>query len=109
MREVREKQFGEHKVKFFELTVAEVRNWFSDMEIPEQTDAVDMLLFEEITLPDLYRITDLTRETADDMTPSELEAVIAEAKEVNRIFFATLARVMTPFQRALTEAQAAAS
>lgn len=78
-----------------ELTVAEIRAWMADAKVPAQPDLVDNLLLPGAALPDLTHLSSLTAEQIDLLTPSELERVLAEAKEMNSHFFGLLAAVTT--------------
>lgn len=66
-----------------ELTVGEIRNWLANVEA--SGDMVDLALFEEVSLTDLQRMTDL--ETLEDLAPSQLRRIEAKAREVNGDFF----------------------
>lgn len=72
-----------------ELTVAEIRHWMKDLEnIKEATiDLVTEGLMEEASLADVVRMTNLTIEDLDAMTPSEIDTVMAVCREVNPHFF----------------------
>ncbi len=81
-----------------ELTVAEIRSALkmeeSDGKTSADTDAVDMFLFEDISLPDICRMTDLTLEKMAELKPSELRQVAEACREVNSDFFALRGRVL---------------
>ena len=81
-----------------ELTVAEIRSALkmeeSDGKTSADTDAVDMFLFEDISLPDICRMTDLTLEKMSELKPSELRQVAEACQEVNSDFFALRGRVL---------------
>ena len=73
-----------------ELTVGEIRQWLTEgwlADIESMADAVDAALFGDFTLPDLLRLTDLTRNEIDGATPADLAAIWARAKAVNADFF----------------------
>jgi len=74
-----------------ELTVAELRNWHLDLKElfknQENIDLVNHVLIEGAALPDLVRMTDLTLEDLDGMTPSMIDGVVAGCREVNPHFF----------------------
>lgn len=74
-----------------EITVGQVRDWLRDLDA--QGDAVDVCLFDDISLPDLYRMTSLTREQADVMAPRQLREVVEAARALNADFFAMRARL----------------
>ena len=81
-----------------ELTVAEIRSALkmeeSDGKTSANTDAVDMFLFEDISLPDICRMTDLTLEKMAEYKPSELRQAAEACREVNADFFALRGRVL---------------
>jgi hypothetical protein len=85
-------------VKIQELTVAEIRDALkmeeSDGKSAADSDAVDMFLFEDISLPDIRRMTDLTIEKMAGMKPSELRQVAETCREVNSDFFSLRGRVL---------------
>lgn len=87
------KKIGGHEVVCRELTVAEVRGL---MQQGVSGDLVEDLLFEEVRLGDLLRLTNLTKEQLDEMLPSDLRAVVDGCKEANPDFFAMLARLSKP-------------
>ena len=85
-----------------ELTVAQVRQWLVGMEgqAAENTevDVVGALLFEDTTLSDLARMSDLTVEDMNKIAPSVLDRVRTAAKELNPHFFAMRGRLLQPVQ-----------
>ena len=73
-----------------ELTVAGVRQ----MLMPDATnDIVGDALFEEVRLVDLQRMTSLSTEDVEALRPSQLRHVLDACREMNRDFFAMLARL----------------
>lgn len=73
-----------------ELTVAGVRQ----MLMPDAADdVVGAALFEEVRLVDLQRMTSLTTEDVEALRPSQLRQVLDACREMNRDFFAMLARL----------------
>lgn len=66
-----------------ELTVKQVRDLF--MKPP--VDLVDSLMLGECSLTELEDISDLSKEDMESMAPSDLQAVLDAAKEVNPGFF----------------------
>ena len=73
-----------------ELTVAGVRQ----MLMPDATDdVVGAALFEEVRLVDLQRMTSLSTEDVEELRPSQLRQVLDACREMNRDFFAMLARL----------------
>ena len=101
MRVVKEIEIAGRQIKFYELCMAEIRDWMKNSETSPSTDLIDVLIVDEITLPDLYRITSLTKEMADEMTPRELAGVVKVAKEVNLRFFEISARIHEEMMRLL--------
>lgn len=92
MRVIREIEIGGRKVQVKELTVGEIRAWLKDAQFGA-SDVVDVLLFEDIDLPALARMTDLDAAAIEAMTPGDLRRVIDAAREVNADFFAMRDRV----------------
>jgi hypothetical protein len=101
MRVIREIDLGGKTVQVKELTVGEVRQWLASKESPG--DVVDSLLFEEIALSDFAFLTDLDAAAVDALTLSEIEKLLAVAKEVNAAFFAMRERAVALGQRILAE------
>lgn len=85
MRVIREIEVGGLKIQVKELTVGEIRAWLKDSGMVSG-DLVDAALFEEFSLPDLLRMTDLTTESIAGLAPGDLRQVFAVAEEVNRDF-----------------------
>ncbi len=85
-------------ITIHELTVADIRAALkmeeSDEDSPDSSDAVDMFLLEDISLPDICRMTDLTPEKIGDMKPSEIRKVADACRKVNSDFFSLRARVL---------------
>ena len=79
------------------LTVREIYNLFSQAAKPGKADAepdwVGNVLFDEMTVRDIFTFTDLTREQIMDMLPADVEAVITEVKRENPHFFAVCRRL----------------
>lgn len=90
MRRTETLKLGDNSVTLRELTVGEVRGML--LSRPEQ-DTVDYLLFDDITLGELMQMTDLSKETIDNLTQSELDTVRVKAKELNPHFFAMMNRI----------------
>lgn len=90
MRRTETLKLGANSVTLRELTVGEVRGML--LSRPEQ-DTVDYLLFDDITLGELMQMTDLSKETIDNLTQSELDTVRVKAKELNPHFFAMMNRI----------------
>lgn len=75
-----------------ELTVLQVRNWLEGLE-GEAPDPVSAAMFEDCTLDDLKRMTDLTDEKINSLRPSQVEQLINVCKELNPHFFAMQGRM----------------
>lgn len=84
------KRVGSLEVICRELTVAALRQV---MESVPPTSAVDALLLEDVPLPDLAIMTNLTDEQISGMRPSELREVLAGCKEANPDFFVMVTRL----------------
>lgn len=73
-----------------ELTVASVRQ----MLLPDAPgDMLGAALFEEVRLVDLCLMTSLTGDDIEALRPSQLRQVLDACREMNRDFFAMLARL----------------
>ncbi len=72
-----------------ELTVAEVRLWFKALEKAGEggIDVVDECLIEDMSLGDVRRMTDLQPADMDELTPSEVEQLMAVCMGLNPHFF----------------------
>ena len=77
-----------------ELTVSDIRTALKMEESENNADAVDMFLLEDVSLPDIGRMTDLSLEQMAGMKPSELRQVADACREVNADFFALRGRVL---------------
>ncbi len=77
-----------------ELTISDIRAALKMEEFEQSADAVDMFLLEDISLPDISRMTDLSPEQMAGMKPSELRRVAETCREVNTDFFALRGRVL---------------
>ncbi len=93
-------EVGGQTVQVHELTVADIREALKleEMEGNREEDvvagAVDMFLLDGIALPDLLKMTDLTREAMETMTPTELKEVESACREVNADFFALRGKIL---------------
>lgn len=73
-----------------ELTVSGVRQ----MLLPDTADdTLGSALFEEVRLLDIRLMTSLTAEDIEALRPSQLRQVLDACRELNRDFFAMLARL----------------
>lgn len=105
MRVVKTIQACGRDVTVKELTVGEIRAWLAGVtERAAGGDVVDVALLDEdgATLGDIKNMSDLTVAEIDDLTPSELAAVLASIKEVNRSFFTMRAKLERLGEAALT-------
>jgi uncharacterized protein YkvS len=94
MRATREVVFGERRITVRELTVGEIRAWLAGLEARvEKLGAVDLLLVDDLSLPDLTVFCDLGPEDVEALTQSELAALTEAARELNPRFFSMLARL----------------
>jgi hypothetical protein len=100
-RVVREIEVAGFKVQVMELTVAEIRAWLKDSGMVSG-DLVDAALFENFSLPDVVRMTDLTTESIATLTPSDIHQVMAVCEEVNADFFAMRSRALALGRAALS-------
>ena len=84
------------EVKVIELTVSEIRGWLAEVGAKKEgIDIADQLLFEDVALSELQKMTDLTAAEIDGAPPSELRTILAKCREVNSDFFALRSRLMT--------------
>lgn len=92
MRVITEIDVGDRKVQIKELKIGEIRAWLASHT--GGNDLVDSMLFEEISLPDLEQLTNLTATDIDDIEPSLIEnELLPKIKEVNPRFFSWRQRV----------------
>ncbi len=87
MRAVKTLTVGAHTFEVRELTVADIRLWLKDLLETTEPDLVAEALFDDLSLGDLPRLTSLTADQVESMTPSEIRQVIEAAKAVNADFF----------------------
>lgn len=88
---------GGRDVTVIELTVSEIRRWLAELSAPKadaEVDVVDQLLFGDVALSELMRMTDISNEALADATPSELDALRTRCREVNAHFFALRERLL---------------
>jgi hypothetical protein len=96
MRILKEIRSGDHLVTIRELTVADMRQWWADVQAGIGSgDPVDGGLFDDISLSDVARMTDLTADDMAPMAPSELRVVVDACREVNPDFFRLQERLST--------------
>ncbi|MBF0148383.1 MAG: hypothetical protein HQL85_19695 [Magnetococcales bacterium] len=89
MRRIKEVEIGDRKVTIRELTVAEVRNWFKDLGKMRENgvDLVNEGIIADASLEDVVRMSDVTMDDLDRLTPSQIEPMIATCREINPHFF----------------------
>ena len=75
-----------------ELTVGEIRAWMK-RTADGGYDPVDDTLLQEVSLADLYAMTDLPAGQAENLTPSQLRLVFEGCREVNPDFFGLRDRI----------------
>lgn len=94
MRVVKTIQTLGRDVTVKELTVGEIRAWLADASAgASDGDVVSVVLFEEVTLADLLRMTDITADEISAAAPSELATLRESVKAVNRDFFSLRSRL----------------
>lgn len=77
-----------------ELTVGEVRDWVTEIESGGKTiDVAGEFVFEDCSVDDLVRMSDMPREAFDDLTPSQIEPIREAARALNPGFFRVRAAV----------------
>lgn len=77
-----------------ELTVGEVRDWVTEIESGGKTiDVAGEFVFEDCSVDDLVRMSDMPREAFDDLAPSQIEPIREAARALNPGFFRVRAAV----------------
>lgn len=94
---------GDHTIIVSELSVAEVRSWFVDLDSNQARDPLQALVFEDCGLDDLARMCDMPVEQLEEFTPSELAGVLQAARELNPFFF-RVRRALNAATRQLVQA-----
>lgn len=84
-------QVGRFEFSVKELTVGEIRSLISNVR---HLSAVDVFLIDGISLSDLERITSLTSNDLNAMTPTEVRQVWDLCKKQNEDFFSLRRRLM---------------
>lgn len=74
-------------VHIVELSVADVRAWQLSKEAGDVVDPVHWIVFDDCSLSDLARMSDVTAEQLEAYGPTELAKVRAKAKAINPHFF----------------------
>ena len=86
----REITIGPVAVGLRELTVAEIRLWVKEWSDKIESHSFDLVgdgILADTTLRDIQRLTTLTDEQADLLTPAQLREVWMACKKVNDDFF----------------------
>jgi hypothetical protein len=104
MRILKEIQVDGRRVMVKELTVSDIRAWLKDIETVGDggTELVDTLLFDDVALSDIVRMTDLAADDIVVLAPSELRIIIDACREVNADFFALRGRLAEIGRRAMS-------
>ena len=89
MKRTKEIDIDGRAVTVRELTVAEVRNWLKDLEQVREggIDLVTEGIMADASISDVARMTDLSPEDLDNLTPSQIEEVVTSCREINPHFF----------------------
>ncbi|MBF0213052.1 MAG: hypothetical protein HQM00_05730 [Magnetococcales bacterium] len=93
---------GDRVVTVHEMTVSEIRSWVASLD-DSQINLVDHGLIDTVSLPDIQRMTDLTPEETDGMTPSQIDTVVDACKGVNGHFFKLAGRIIDVAQSAMAD------
>ncbi|MBF0602136.1 MAG: phage tail assembly protein [Nitrospirae bacterium] len=89
MKRMKEISIGDRVVTVRELTVSEVRAWFKDLSgmRDNSIDLVNEALMADASLGDMVRMSNITMDDLDNLTPSQIETLLAVCREVNPHFF----------------------
>lgn len=84
-----------------ELTVGEIRAWLAEAEASDANgvDVVGALLFDDMALADLARMTDISVQDMDALPLSVINQIKGAAKALNPNFFALRGKIMVAGQR----------
>lgn len=83
------------KTEIKELTVKEIRDWYTDVVSRDDPDVVGSLLFpEDIPINDLPRFTNLSIDEIESMKPSELQEIIERVRDKNGPLFQLQRRLL---------------
>lgn len=84
-----------------ELTVGEIRAWLAEAEAADakDVDVVGALLFDDLDLADLARMTDISLQDMDALPLSVINQIKGAAKTLNPNFFALRGKIMVAGQR----------
>ena len=75
------------KVTARELTVAEVRTWLVEVEAGTEVDPLGSMIFDDCSLSDLARMSDVDPAALEGLTYGELAPLRAACKMLNPHFF----------------------
>jgi hypothetical protein len=112
MRREKPLELAGQAVTVRELTVGEVRAWLADAEGQVGRDAdgmpdiIGLWLLDECSFGDLKRMSDVSDERLNDLTDSDLRALVDACKDLNPGFFGLRAR-LTALGKASLESPAA--
>lgn len=77
-----------------ELTVGQVRDWLVEIESGKHAiDVAGEFLFEDCSVDDLVRMSDMPREAFDALAPSQIAPIREAARALNPGFFRVRAAV----------------
>ena len=75
------------KVTARELTVAEVRTWLVEVEAGTEVDPLGSMIFDDCSLSDLARMSDVDPDALEGLTYGELAPLRDACKMLNPHFF----------------------
>ena len=78
---------GERSVAVKELTVTEVRDWIAEAEAGLSVDPVRAMVFDDCSLDDLARLSDMLADDMEACTVAQLTPLRDKAKALNPHFF----------------------
>jgi len=92
-----------------ELTVAEVRAWVVEQEAGAAVDPLRAMIFDDCSLDDLARMSDISAETLEGMTYSQLVPLRDACKGLNPHFFKVRAALLGVARRIQAEIESMTS
>lgn len=92
-----------------ELTVAEVRAWVIEQEAGAKVDPLRSMIFDDCSLDDLARMSDVSADTLEAMTYSELLPLRDACKGLNPHFFKVRAALIGVARRMQEEIESMTS
>lgn len=98
----RQIKVGDVTVTVRELTLNEILGWLGEAATEQQESAFEVLILKDMSLRELARMTDLTREQMGDFAPSQLRQVVEVCKEVNADFFRVTGEVVARMKQVTT-------